>query len=312
MSLTLVEPTKPIESSFDEQGVQFVWDATSIKTAEDCLRKYQYRKLGWVPANTNPHLLFGGWYAKALEHYYKYRALGQDKDEALREVLRETLIATWIPDEAEGKSWESLHNVKTRENLIRTIIWYVDQFEDDPVEVVILADGTPAVEYSFTYQVDNGLWFAGHIDRLVKYSEVYYVMDQKTSGNTIGPSYFEQFTPDTQMSLYTMAGQIIYDKPVKGIIIDAAQIAVGFSRFVRGFVHRDNASLDEWYDSAMYTIERARDATQDNNFPMNPSSCHKYNGCEYRRVCSRSPVVREQFLKGDFEQREPWDPLKRR
>lgn len=298
----------PIESSFASDGVQFVWDATSIKTAEDCLRKYQYRKLGWEPANKSVHLLFGGWYAKALEHYYKYRALGQDKDEALREVIREALIATWI----DGKPWESTDNVKTRENLIRTLVWYVEQFEIDSVEVIKLADGKPAVEYSFTFQVDNGLWFAGHIDRLVKYSDLPYVMDQKTSKNTIGPTYFDQFTPDTQMSMYTMAGQIIYEQPVKGIIIDAAQIAVGFSRFVRGFAHRDEASLNEWYDSAMYTIERARDATQDNNFPMNPSSCHKYNGCEFRKVCSRSPVVREQFLKGDFVQREPWDPLKRR
>lgn len=339
-----------MNQSFDSTGAQFAWDSTSLKLAEDCLRKYQYKMIeGWQPRRKSVDLLFGGWHATALEHYHKYIALGDSLDAALIKVVREALISTWITDDragdiasshdsrvepssdigmvssdvnvrrASGRPWLSDHTSKTRENLIRTIIWYVDHFAEDPVTVFKRPDGTPAVEYSFSFEAEGassdrpeGIVFSGHIDRLVEYGGSYYVMDQKTTGSTITPQFFDQFDPDSQMSLYTMAGKIIYDKPVRGVIIDAAQIAVGFSRFMRGFTFRDDAKLEEWYASAMYHIKAARDATHSENFPMNPSSCGKYRGCEFRNVCSKSPHVRKQFLLADFERGERWDPLRRR
>lgn len=369
-----------LPSSFDSEGRQWAWDSTSLKDAETCLRLYYYRHIeGWTPARKSVHLLFGGWYATALERYHKLLALGSTEDEALAKVVHEALIATWFyppcPDcsgrghfdvteqarqqmtwagkvdwaheecekcfgtgvlRDEGKPWESDHNFKTRENLIRTIIWYIDQFgEDDPLKVVHLADGTPAVEYSFTFELTDSLVYCGHIDRLVEYQGELYVQDQKTTGTTVTQRYFEQFHhPDTQMTGYTFAGKVIASKPVKGVIIDAAQIAVGFSRFDRGFTFRTPAQLEEWHSTSLYHIERARISTDAYNslvraneyststeekykhleiaFPMNPTSCDKYGGCAFKSVCSRSPEVRPQFLKADFVQGPRWNPLERR
>ena len=210
----------------------------------------------------------------------------------------------------EGSAWVSDHNTKTRENLIRTIVWYLEQFgPDDAVSTLILSDGSAAVEHSFALPVDDGIIFAGHLDRMGIYSGDTYVQDQKTTGTTITQRYFEGFNPDTQMSMYTFAGKIIFGIPVKGVIIDAAQIAVGFSRFERGFTFRVDAQLNEWYDHTMYHIETARRATKENYFPMNRSSCGNYGGCEFRDICSRAPSVREQFLKGKFVKGARWDPL---
>lgn len=326
--------------SFDENGVQFAFDSTSIKLAETCLRKYQYKMLlGWQPERKSVHLLFGGWYASALEFYYKYIADGISSDDALAEVVQEALIETWVfpdcPDceggvdnkgydeervcttcSGDGKlseggtPWISDHNTKTRENLIRTIIWYIDQFgEDDSCQTVILSNGKPAAEHSFRLDADNGIILSGHLDRLVEYGGLVYIQDQKTTGSTISPRFFDGFNPDTQMSLYTFAGKAIFGLPIKGIMIDGAQIAVGFTRFERGFTFRSDDQLNEWYDNSMYHIERARQATRDNYFPMNPSSCHTYTGCEFRHICSKAPSIREQFLKGDFVRKETWDPL---
>lgn len=314
-----------MNTSFDSTDAQFAWDSTSLKLAEDCLRKYKYKLIdGWQPKRKSAHLLFGGWYATALEHYHKFRALGDDLDTALEKIIHETLIATWeyqydehgnqVMDENDcpvGKPWQSDHPTKTRENLIRTIIWYIDQFADESIVTVLKSDGTPCVELSFSFEVDSYI-FAGHLDRLVEFNGDVFVMDQKTTGSTLTSYYFDQYDPDTQMSLYTLAGQIIYQAPVKGVIIDAAQIAVGSSRFSRGFTFRDQAKLDEWLESALDTIERTRRATHENNFPINSSSCGKYAGCEFRGICSRTPAVRENFLAGDFIKSERWDPLKRR
>lgn len=312
----------PELKSFDAEGIQFGWDATSIKAAETCLRYYFYKHIeGWQPRRKSVHLVFGGHYAKALESYHAYVAGGMDPEEAVCEVVAEAMVETWEYEEDEngdpipdtGHPWTSDHNAKTRENLIRTIVWYLDQFgADDSCQTVILSDGSAAVEHSFQLDADNGIVLSGHLDRLVEYGKKHYVQDQKTTGSTISQRFFEQFNPDHQMSLYTFAGKAIFGVPVKGVMIDGAQIAVGFSRFERGFTFRDDASLNEWYDTAMYVIKNARRATVEKHFPMNTSSCNNFGGCQFRGVCSRSPAVREQFLKADFEKQPRWDPLESR
>ena len=307
--------------SFDENNIQFGWDQTSIKLAEECLKKYEYTMLlGWRSRGGNTHLIFGGVYASALEHFHKYRAEDIDFDEALENVVREALVATWSYDRDEngniikgsGEPWVSDHNTKTRENLIRTIVWYFEHFRDDPTPTVILSNGRPAVEHSFALPVDNGIIFAGHLDRLVEYAHSPYIQDQKTTGGTISAYYFKQYEMDTQMSMYTFAGKAIFGIPVKGVMIDAAQIAVGFTRFERGFTFRDDASLQEWYEDTMKVIEQARTATKENYFPRNRSACNNYGGCPFREVCSKSPTVRDNFLKADFEKGKRWDPLEAR
>ena len=327
-------------SPFDASGAQYAWDSTSIKLAETCLYKY-YLKMhaGWGPARKSAHLIFGGHYASALENYHKAVAEGVDREQAIRDVVHEALIATWEYDTCErcsgtgadvendsechacegtgnepgsGQPWQSEHNLKTRGNLIRSIVWYLEQFRDDPCETVILSSGKAAVEYSFKLPVDNDIVLSGHLDRLVTYADHLYVQDQKTTGTTISARFFDGFNPDTQMSLYTFAGKAIFGLPVKGVMIDAAQVAVGFTRFERGFTFRAEDQLQEWYEGAMHTIEAARTATHEGYFPMNPSSCGNYGGCEFRHVCSKSPSVREQFLKGDYVKGEIWNPLRPR
>lgn len=303
-----------------KDGVQFAWDSTTISAYEKCPRYYQLTYYeGWRPNFPSVHLVFGGHYATALEKYFKHVADGMTEEEALRAVVRQALIDTWeyeydeegnpIPDS--GQPWDSMDDKKSRDTLIRSIVWYFSHFEDDPAPTIILPDGKPAVEYSFALPVDNDVVFCGHIDRLVDYQGT-YVMDQKTSGATITPRYFQQYTPDIQMSMYTWAGKIIFDTPVKGVIIDAAQIAVGFTRFERGFVPRTQPVLEEWYDNTMATIEDAKKATVNQEFRMNRQSCGNYGGCVYRNICGRIPQHRPNLLAADFHKDKRWDPLERR
>lgn len=298
--------------SFNEAGVQFAWDSTSIGYAQTCLRKYKYRIMdGWRSNGESHHLIFGKVFATALEHYYKFVALGHDWLDALEMVVAEALEDTYH-DMPEGRApWASFDSAKNRENLIRTIVWYVDEFHAEEITVKML-NGVPLVEHSFALPVDNDLVFTGHLDRVVEYVGDTYVMDQKTTAQTISPYWFNQFKPNTQFSMYTFAGMMIWKMPVKGVIIDGAQVAVGFSKFSRSVSMRTEDELNEWYDDTMAHIEAAQRATLNNHFPMNPASCGNYGGCEFRPVCSRSPSLRDNFLRGDFNKSEPWDPLERR
>lgn len=297
--------------SFDSNGVQFAWDATSLECAQTCLRKYYYNILeGWQPKRTSVHLIFGALYATALEHYYLHVAKGMTPDEALREIVREALTNSY------GKEFD--HSAKTRVNLIRSIIWYVEEFGDESdtaIKTLIKSNGEPAVEESFALEVADDLVLCGHLDRVVYLGEPdgpKFWMDQKTSGSTIGPYYFEQFNPHNQFSLYTFAGQMIFNEPIRGGFIDAAQIAVGFTRFERAQTTRTQDQLDEWYENSLYTIDLAKSATMLNKFPMNLSACGNYGGCPYRSVCSRSPSVRDNYLRADFVKQDGWDPIKAR
>lgn len=290
---------------FDANGLQFLWNSHSLSAWLKCPRYYQYTILDGY-RGTNVHFNFGGWYAGALETFYRERARGADRETAIREAVRFALIESWGHERNEageripgtGTPWYSAHTDKDRGTLLRTIVWYFEEFREDLP--ILTFNGAPAVELRVTLDIDDGLVLAGTLDRIVSYDGSPFVMDQKTTSKTITPAYFEQWKPNTQMSTYSYLATATFPEPVKGVVIDAAQIAVGFSRFSRGTTHRTVSELEEWYDGAITAMHAARKATAERHFPLNPESCHHYGGCAFRRVCSRSPEVRKNFLAADF------------
>lgn len=300
--------------------VQFAFDSTSLGWLKECPRKYQLSMLGpdglggYRPKADSVNIAFGGWYHSGLELYDRLIAEGETHESAVLGVILQLLRWTW----RDGKPWESDHNTKTRETLVRSVIWYLDLFgKDDPAKTVRLANGKPAVELSFRLNLDWGpaadqpYIICGHMDRLVEYSGGIYASDRKTTATTISSSYFDQYDPDNQMSLYTFAAKIIYRTPIKGVIIDAAQVAVGFTRFSRGFTYRTESQIEEWLKDCRYWFEQQAHFAEAGYWPMNDKSCHKYGGCVFRKVCSKSPEVRQVFLDSDYE-RMVWNPLEPR
>lgn len=313
--MTTLTPKTPRNTSFsmDLPTLQFAWDSTSMTALKTCPRLYYYSIIqGYSPRAESVHLTFGLHYHSALEHYYVLQAKGLPHEEALRSVVRKTLDATW--NRPLGRPWTSDHKQKHRESLLRTIIWYLDQFKSDPFETVILHDGSPAVELTFrlqtSYSMMTGepvLW-CGHLDRLAKFNDDSFVVDHKTTTSTIDERFFDSFSPNNQFSGYTFAGQVVYQTPLKGIVINGAQIAVSFSRFRRQLIMRPPEVLDEWYKNLGYYFTAAERYATDGYWPMNESACSNYGGCTFRSICSKSPSVRQTWLDADFTRRT-WDPL---
>lgn len=320
--------------------LQYAWDSTSLTMLQTCPKLYEYQMIqGYRRRGESVHLFFGGQFAKALEHYHVQRAQGASHGYATEYVVGELLEATWIED----KPWDSQHSKKTRETLIRSVVWYLDHYKDDPTKTVILADGKPAVELSFRF--DSGIAvgyikrepgeislapgalnftdgveepaninyvLSGHLDRVVDFGGELFVQDQKTTGSTLGSYFFSEFNPHTQMSLYTLASRVVFNTLVRGVMIDAAQIAVGFTAFARSITMRSEDQLEEWLENIAEWLRLAERFASTGKYPRNESSCHKFGGCPFRDICSKSPVVRQQFLDTDFENTNPWNPLKAR
>lgn len=324
-------------------STQWAWDSTSLGWFKLCPRLYQYSMIeGWRAKEHSPNLDFGLWYHSALETYDKSRADGYDHEDSTRITVGRALTDSWSYDlnqdgkiiPGTGKPWETDDSYKNRETLIRSIIWYLEEFKDHGTETFILANGRAAVELSFKMELDYGPMahlpyiqelgpaaeyvarmaeptryvLSGHLDRIIRFGEDIFVSDRKTTKMALSPRYFDQYSPDNQMSLYTVAAKVVFGSPVKGVMIDAAQIAVGFTRFSRGVVYRTPDQTEEWFTDLKLTLRSAEQMAREGYWPQNDKACGLYGGCAFRKICSKDPSVRGQFLSSWYEKRE-WNPL---
>jgi hypothetical protein len=295
----------PVSSPIFQGTSQLVWNSTSLDALKQCSRKYQLAILqGWSTGAENIDITFGLAYHKAVEVYHFAKAKGATHQQATIVAIRQAMVMTW-PDILIG--YDTRTRAKSRPNLVRSIVWYLEQFgEADPIETLILSNGDPAVEVTFAIELDipspsgDNYKLAGHLDRIGTYMGDGYFTDLKTTGAALGEYYFENFSPHNQMSLYSFAGKVHTDIPLKGGIIDAVQVQVGGSRYQRGFVLRTPAQLDEWYEDLKYWLAVAELNVSRNYWPMNDTACRM---CNFKRICAMDPKVRPTFLASNFSKR---------
>src|SRR5258706_397201 len=290
-------------------NIQFAWDSTCLGYLKQCPRLYQYTIIdGWTPKDESVHLRFGSEYHQAIQEYDIARASGESHEDAIRMAVRDLLIRTvdWMVD-----TNTKAGNYKNRSTLLQLVVDYFDFFSDDPAQTFILENGKPAVELSFKFELDWGPRYltadvlepipmsefgkaqgekvgelpiqpyllCGHLDRVVTFSDHLFVLDHKTTTTPPGPYFFNQFEPNNQMTLYTLAGKVIVDSPIRGVIIEAAQILLEKpNRFVRGFTYRTQDQLDEWVGDLQYTLQLAEHYAEIGYWPMNDTACDKYGG----------------------------------
>lgn len=303
--------------------LQTAWDSTSLGLAKTCWRKYYYQIIcGWQSRGENIHLSFGIHYHKALETYDKVKFETGSHDEGQLAAIKYCMTLGERQEDGTFKHWDTDtshkdYGLKNRYTLTRAVCWYLEKFKDDPCKTLVLENGRPAVELSFRMGIGSTAadgseyLLCGHIDRAVTFGDHDFVLDRKTSKTTLSDYYFQQFNPSNQMTLYTTAGQVILKRAVKGAIMDACQLAVGFARFARHITYRTEAQLNEWLKNSLTYFRQAEKNAQDNYWPMNDTACDKFGGCPFREICGADPSVRELYLKSKFEQRI-WDPLETR
>ena len=322
--------------------IQFAWDSTCLGLIKTCPRLYQYTMIdGYVAKGESIHLRFGIEYHQALQDYDIARAEGIPHEDAVHSAISDLVRRThdWSVDETTKPG-----KYKNRQTLVSLVVDYLDHYVDDPAETYIKSDGKPAVELSFRFELDWGpkaglgqrcifgedlkegevlvtnneqpYLLCGHMDRVVNFNDQLFVMDHKTTITTPSQYYFNQYEPHNQMTLYTIAGQVVLNAPIKGVIVRAAQILLDKEhRFVSGFTLRTPDQLDEWMEDLRLHLERAEEYATRGYWPMNDTACDKFGGCKFRGVCSKSPSVRHIYLNSDFEQlplEERWNPLRSR
>src|SRR5262245_30370351 len=302
-------PTEEVPSPFlAGTNIQYAWDATSLELLKRCPQLYKYKMIdGWQSADEDIHLRWGQEYHKALEEYELLKADQLGHDECVFHVIKELLLRT--------ENWKPEHKFKNKPFLVRSVIRYLDKFRDDTAKTLTLPSGKPAVEVSFMFELNYGpteqtkYVLCGHLDRVVDYNSEVFFMDRKTSSYSLNMNWYH---PHNQMSLYTIACKVVFNTVIKGGIIDHMTIQVNDSKPERGFTHRTNDEMDEWLSELEDWLDLAKHYAEQNYWPKNDTACDKYGGCRFREICSKSPGVRERFLRSEFKQVEIWNPLKPR
>lgn len=304
--------------------LQLAWDSTSINALCLCPRYYLYNIImGYhLTGEMSVDLKFGILIHSSAELYDRATASGATHEEATLSAFKSIINETW--DDELKRPWTSDEPTKTRNTLLRTIVWYLDRYKDDNLKTHILPSGKPAVELPFRFGLDNLILdgfrspndeeylLCGYLDKVVSWNEELWIRDLKTTKFELDELYFRQFTPNNQISLYSIAGSVVLHQNVDGVIIDGIQVQVNGSKFLRKQIPRSASTLEQWLQDFFYRVKEAELYAEKQYYPMNPRSCGwGRNKCQYWSVCSSEPEAAFDLLE-NYYSRRVWNPLEPR
>lgn len=321
--------------------MQFAWDSVSLTTALSCPLRYKLEIIdGWTSKSPDAHvaLVFGLLLHAGVEQYHRLRVGGVKYDEsvvgALGHVqawrdprLSPSPLVNQLPTDEELVEAKEEHDpdeddegplrnakLRTRYHLFRALVWYFDQYRQDHLKVVQLANGDAAVEHSFRVPIGQklsdgtDLLLAGHYDKLVDFNGERFVTDLKST-KTLTRTWRKSFDLNHQMTGYTLSAKIGLSQPVRGVFIDAVQLQVGGVKFSRFPTYRSKSQLAEYIQLLKYVADQAEMWFQNDYYPQNTSACFM---CQFKEVCAKPKEFRDQMLKTYFEQKPAWNPLRSR
>ena len=299
----------PVNKAFSTRNplLQLIWDATSLGTLRECPRKYYLQIIrGYTTKRAALALDFGIALHEGLEKFYRHKAKGMSFDENVESVVG---FLMRHPLRANIDKYED--PVRNSKSLVGATVDYMVNYKDEPCETVIFSDGTVGVELHFQMETDietaggEKISISGNIDRLTKQDLGVFIQDHKTTSMPLTQRYFDQYKPDTQMTLYTIAGDIVFATPINGVMIDAIDLKKG--EYSRQISLRTQEFCEEWLAELESWIRVAEFYASRGCFPANDKSCHKYSGCPFKDYCAAPRGLRDQILEEDFVKRV-WDP----
>jgi len=183
------------------------------------------------------------------------------------------------------------------------LVWYFEQWKDDPESIVIMPDGRPGLELHFNFFIDltnsDGELYQvqGYIDSLRNFAGSYTCWDYKTTGGSISDYYKDRFRIDLQNYIYTIASRTLTDQKFTSFLADIAGVGVSYTDFDRAPFDVTEGQLDEALSDIEHTIVELEHCAEAEYYPKNTKSC---GFCDFRNICDKDPSIRFNFLKSDF------------
>lgn len=304
-------------------------DNTVASTFASCPRKaFLAHFLHLKPKGKSIHLHAGKAYAAALDVFRKAfytpdLPTYHDREASEAAMVREFLTAYgWDEEVEQSEAWAG--SPKSGSRMMEMLFAHLDERPpiSDPIQPLLI-DGIPAVEKSFTLELDfahpdtaDPILFHGRFDMLADYMGQIFVFDDKTC-SALGPSWVKQWDFRSQFTGYVLGAQS-YGLQIAGAIVRGHCILKGSFKFADAITYRKPHQTEQWWTdihgilhAMIQMYEQARQSPNPlvarHAFPMFGAfndSCQDYGGCPYRTLCeSKNP---ERWLN-QYEVRK-WDP----
>jgi len=154
-------------------------------------------------------------------------------------------------------------------------------------------------------------YLCGYLDEIAQDKEPdgdKFVLERKSTTSTVASYYFDQHDPSVQMWTYDLIGsKIMPMSPLRGVVVEACQTAVGFTRFERHEISRTPEQRKHWLETIHYWVKQAEQCALNGYWPMNPAT--QTFKSTARDIQRRSPSSWPALLKTDFEEQPLWNPL---
>lgn len=269
---------------------------TRLDAIQKCWRYYQYAQLRkLVPYVKAARMEKGSVGHKILAHYYSQRALqpAEHRDTLIEEAFKHgalELVNTDLKREDANKIFEVCHQ-------------YFDHYVNEDWMALMDDKGKPLVEVPLTkllYQREDTndvegirIIFNGIIDLILapRKNVPITIVDHKFKDR-----YSDLDPLSNQLALYAAATGIrdVMRNDIGG------QKEGNVNKFLRPNYRYEQSQMDENVQWAVYWALEAEYHELQNIYPPNPTSCDKFGGCLFGRVCNTIPAGREGVINANF------------
>jgi hypothetical protein len=270
-------------------------DSQILNSIELCAVRYEYEHVLNMRSQTKaPALERGGIMHAMLAHYYRAKMNGDYKDRAA------LVISDCIELGREQAASASFPVTEFEEIDIPTFKAYILHNQYDGWEILSVEQPFSKVLYE-----DSALMiiYEGIVDARIQDAKgIKKTVDHKTESRKSHP-----FALSNQFEGYQWA----FGDPVVINKIGYQTSLSDAERFRRYEHNLEPIIIQEWIDDTIASVQKAIGWHKTNTFHRNRTSCDKYSGCIYQKVCVAHPDVREFKLQAYFFKDKPWDPFTR-
>ena len=304
------------------------YDNTMLSTFASCQRKFKLFWMGLEHKETPAYFTFGRVWQTALEKWYTAKGAPEYR-------LGEALVLAEKAWQDAGSPMGKRDNI---ENLKFMLTIYAIEYDKEPWEIILHTVGeTPKMELGFEFPLPGTPWMlAGAIDGYIEWGAYgKLVLEDKTSGVSLGDSYMAQWGFSSQVTQYFWGlSQLLPEAPF-GVLMNCAwkgvseKAKLAFQKdlvipegvFARNLEKRSLWRLKEFERDCRLLIEDIQRGFDKGHWPKTKNAIECTGGigkspCAFKRLCLAEidpwELPTEQLLGNDLKFRDSaWKPWER-
>jgi len=281
------------------------FDASILNVIQNCFRKAQYSFIyNLAPHEKEESLEKGDLMHKMMEPYYGMLGPQKYDTPVWRELIEAGVkpIGDPVQRAIEAGMYFSTKlsiPMETAEEVIKQFRDYCEFYRNDVWHPLAVEEVGSKL---FHEEEDLQIIYNFKIDLIAEKGNIVAPFDHKT-----GKMRKDPISLSNQFIGYCYAlncNHIVMNK------IGFQKTLTPAERFQRFVFNIDNDRIEEWRKNAIWWVKRFQECIEEENYPMNLTSCDKYSGCIFKRICESDPGSRDYKLARDFSTVEKWDVAK--